>query len=106
MTASMPKLPTLPTLPRSIAGPRTRRRAGVIRIAKWGNCMAVRLPKEKARENGLSLGDEVVVESFGDGVLIRPSRRSPTLRELVAKITPANRHGAVNIGPAVGREIA
>ena len=62
------------------------RRAGVMRIATWGNCMAVRIPREKARENGLALGDEVIVQGMGDGVLIRPARRGPSLRELVAGI--------------------
>jgi antitoxin MazE len=83
----------------------TSKRGLSIRVAKWGNCMAVRIPREKALETGLKLGTEVSVEKVKDGVLIRPVRRPVTLKELVAKITPQNRHGEIDLGKPVGKEI-
>jgi antitoxin MazE len=40
-----------------------------MKIAKWGNSMAVRIPKDVADELGLSLGDEVELEAGRVGVL-------------------------------------
>ena len=91
--------------PAAGTGRRFLSRKGALKVAKWGNCMAVRIPKEKARETGLELGAEVSVEKVKDGVLIRPLRRRPTLRDLVSRITPQNRHGEVDVGPPVGKEI-
>ena len=33
-----------------------------------------------------------------------PDERAPQLRNLVAKITPSNRHGELQTGPELGRE--
>jgi antitoxin component of MazEF toxin-antitoxin module len=85
------------------ARPRSRR-AGM-KIAMWGNCLAVRIPRFQAEQTGLSVGTEVVVERVAEGVLIRPAHRRPTLKELVGKITSRNRHGEVDSGGPVGREI-
>ena len=40
-----------------------------MKIAKWGNSMAIRIPKDVAEELGLSLGDEVELEAGRVGVL-------------------------------------
>jgi len=47
------------------------------------------------------------VEIFArDGqIVIRPiNKRSPSLRQLLSKVTPANLHRELDIGPAVGKE--
>jgi antitoxin component of MazEF toxin-antitoxin module len=36
---------------------------------------------------------------------LRSAERIPTLEELVAQITAENRHGEIDWGPAVGKEI-
>lgn len=82
----------------------TPRKPG-IRIAMWGNCMAVRIPKAQAHETGLTVGSEVVLEKTAQGVLIKPARRRPTLKELVARISAENLHGEIDTGAPVGREI-
>jgi antitoxin MazE len=40
-----------------------------MKIAKWGNSMAIRIPKDVADALGLSLGDEVELEPGRVGVL-------------------------------------
>lgn len=75
-------------------------------ISKWGNSRALRIPKQLALEAGLDFGSkvEIVLE---DGQLRIVSVKEPryTLEELVAQITPENRHGEVDWGPPVGKEV-
>ena len=78
--------------------------ASVTRIAKWGNSLGLRLPKSVAREAQLDEGDTVDVSVKNGAIVIRPSRPTYSLEELVAKITPRNRHDESDWGPSVGRE--
>ena len=78
--------------------------ASVTQIAKWGNSLGLRLPKSVAREAQLDEGDTVDVSVKNGAIVIRPSRPTYSLEELVAKITPRNRHDESDWGPSVGRE--
>lgn len=40
-----------------------------MKIAKWGNSLAIRIPKDVADKLGLSFGDEVELEAGRVGVL-------------------------------------
>ena len=40
-----------------------------MKIAKWGNSLAVRIPKDVAEELGLAEGDDVEIEAGRAGVL-------------------------------------
>ena len=66
-------------------------------VARWGNSLAIRLPKTIAEQAGLREGEslEVKVSEAGDVVLSR-TRRRYTLDELVSKITPENRQKLIN----------
>jgi len=76
------------------------------RMQKWGNSLAIRIPKLFATELGLSENTPVELELIDGQVVIRPSpRRVFTLEELLAGITPENLHGEWDTGPAVGGEI-
>jgi antitoxin MazE len=78
--------------------------ASVTQIAKWGNSLGLRLPKSVAREAQLDEGDTVDVSVKNGAIVIRPSRPTYSIEELVAKITPRNRHDESDWGPSVGRE--
>lgn len=41
-----------------------------MKVAKWGNSLAVRLPKEVAENLGVSEGDQVEFRRDGDGRII------------------------------------
>jgi len=73
-------------------------------LAKWGNSLGLRLPKAIALEAGLEGGDPVDVSFKGGAIVIRPSRRRYTLEQLVAKITPRNRHDESDWGAPAGGE--
>ena len=74
-------------------------------LAKWGNSLAVRIPKAVAEQARLQEGDPIVIEAVDGHVELHPAERIPTLEELVAKITPKNRHKEIDWGPDVGKEI-
>ena len=74
------------------------------RIAKWGNSLGVRIPKALAEEIGLDEGTNVEVTVSGRNLVLAPARSQYSLNELVARITPKNRHGETDWGPSVGNE--
>ena len=76
------------------------------RIQKWGNSLALRIPKSFAREIGLDR-DAPVNVSLEDGKLIvTPIAEPPlTLERLLEQITEDNIHREVDTGPAVGEEV-
>jgi antitoxin MazE len=73
-------------------------------IVKWGNSLAVRIPKPLAEEAGVREGDPIVIEAADGLIRLRPKRRTPTLRELVSQITPENRYDETQSGSARGKE--
>ncbi|MBE7499346.1 MAG: AbrB/MazE/SpoVT family DNA-binding domain-containing protein [Verrucomicrobiales bacterium] len=76
------------------------------RIQKWGNSLALRLPKVLADEVRLTEGTQVELLRTAEGLLLK-ARGRPRYRlaDLVAGITPGNRHSETQWGPARGREI-
>lgn len=74
------------------------------RVQKWGNSLALRIPKPFANEIGLT-DDSPVELSVKDGTLvIAPVNRLASLRDLLALVTPDNLHREADTGPAVGGE--
>jgi antitoxin MazE len=75
-------------------------------LARWGNSLAVRIPKAMAEDAQLREGEPVTVTVDSEGgLVIRPARRKYQLRQLVARITPRNRHGETDWGKPQGREL-
>lgn len=74
-------------------------------VVKWGNSLAVRIPKVVAKEAGVSEGDPLEIEVEEGRIQLRRSRRrTPTLKELVAQITTANRYAEVETHVERGKE--
>jgi antitoxin MazE len=74
-------------------------------ISKWGNSLAVRIPLAIARQASLGEGDCVKMALDREGaIILRPSRRKYELSDLVARITPKNRHQATDWGQPQGEE--
>ena len=72
------------------------------RIQKWGNSLAVRIPRAFAEEANLH-EDTLVDLSVRQGkVIVEPEL---SLEALVNGITVENRHGETESGAAVGKEV-
>ena len=74
-------------------------------ITKWGNSLAIRIPRALAKDAGLVEGDrlELKINKLGQ-IVLRPARPHYKLSELLAKVTPENRHAETDWGPPVGKE--
>lgn len=73
---------------------------------KWGNSLAIRVPKSVAMQVGLKAHDEVEVEVQDGNVVLKPHvRRVYRLEDLVKRITPKNVHHEIDSGPPIGREV-
>jgi antitoxin MazE len=75
------------------------------RISKWGNSLAVRLPKPFAEELGLGEGAEVDISVRGGQLILSAASREYVLEELVEGITGENRHMESDWGRPKGREV-
>ena len=74
------------------------------RAQKWGNSLAVRIPKAIAAEAGVAEKDDLEMQVVGDVIQIRRCRPEPSLEELLAGVTPDNQHGEADFGTPQGRE--
>lgn len=62
------------------------------------------MPKAVALEARIGEGDTVVVSVEDGTIIVRPSRKSYSLHELVDEITVHNRHGETDWGKPTGYE--
>jgi antitoxin MazE len=73
-------------------------------ISRWGNSLALRIPKSAIDAAGLREGD--VVDVREDGGVLRIARSSRIdIDEMIESIDPTTIHAEVNWGPPVGREM-
>jgi antitoxin MazE len=76
------------------------------RVQRWGNSLAVRIPKRLADEAGIGAGTAVDVSLDGGAIIARPVVPTRvTLDELLRRLDPAARPPAVAWGAPVGREV-
>ena len=74
------------------------------RVQKWGNSLAVRIPKPFAEGAGLKLATEIEVSLVKGTLRFAAVRPRWELASLVSKVTARNRHAEVDLGQPVGRE--
>ncbi|MFV2070742.1 MAG: AbrB/MazE/SpoVT family DNA-binding domain-containing protein [Pirellulales bacterium] len=76
------------------------------RVQKWGNSLALRIPKSFAKEVGLCENLAVDLSVKEGKLVIQPHSEEPlSLDDLLAGITDENLHGEWDTGPPVGKEI-
>ncbi|MBZ0315927.1 MAG: AbrB/MazE/SpoVT family DNA-binding domain-containing protein [Anaerolineae bacterium] len=73
------------------------------RVNRWGNSLALRIPKAYADELGIEDNAEVEI-SVVDGRLVVQTEHHYTLEELLAQITPENLHPETDWGDPIGKE--
>lgn len=76
------------------------------RVQKWGNSLALRIPKSFANETGLERETSVDVSIVEGKLIITPiTRPKLTLKQLLAKVNKDNLHREVDTGTARGNEM-
>jgi antitoxin MazE len=77
-----------------------------VRVQKWGNSLAVRIPKPLAEDAQVKEGTVLNLAVSGGKVVAAPVRkRKLSLRQLLAKVSRKNLHAEADSGPPVGREV-
>jgi antitoxin MazE len=77
-----------------------------LRVQRWGNSLAVRIPKSFAADTRIQQDTEVELSIDKGRLIISPvTPRGITLDELLEGVTPENLHGEFEMGPAVGAEV-
>ena len=75
------------------------------RIQKWGNSLALRIPRSFAIEVGLQRETSVELSLAEGKLVIKPvAKPKPTLKQLLAKVTKENLHHEIDTGPRIGNE--
>lgn len=74
-------------------------------IAKWGNSLALRLPRHIVQGAGLTEGAPVEVSVQDGALLVTPVRKKYKLAELLALMQEEHRHGEVDWGEPRGQEV-
>lgn len=77
----------------------------LVRISKWGNSLALRIPAPFAEETGIGSGSEVDLALDDGRLVITPRRvRSYALDELLEAVTEDNLHREIDTGAPHGGE--
>jgi len=75
-------------------------------IKKWGNSLALRIPKLFALNANLKLNKLVNLSIDKDSIIITPiSEKEYSLKKLLEGVSENNLHGEFDTGAPVGKEI-
>ena len=76
------------------------------KIQKWGNSLALRIPKGYAQDANLENNSEVDIYLEDNQIVINPVvRKNKSLEDLLAGINENNIHSEIESGSAAGKEI-
>ena len=75
-------------------------------VQKWGNSLALRIPRSVARDSHLHQGSVVDIALIAGKIVVKPRRRQHcTLAQLLRGVTKRNRHAELDWGERVGQEV-
>ena len=78
-----------------------------VKVQKWGNSLAVRIPKSFAVQTEIEQDSVVDLSVLEGNIIVKPEKRKPkyTLEELLEGVTEENLHGEIDFGKPVGKEM-
>jgi antitoxin MazE len=72
-------------------------------LRKWGNSLAIRIPKDIARTLSIEY-NSLLTLAIVDGVLVVKPQNKTRLESLVSQINSENLHNEISTGGSVGNE--
>lgn len=75
------------------------------RIQKWGNSLAVRLPKSIAEQKSLREGSGISVILKNNQIVLEPEAEEFSLTSMLKEINPDNIHSETEWSEAQGNEV-
>ncbi|MBD3370025.1 AbrB/MazE/SpoVT family DNA-binding domain-containing protein [Candidatus Fermentibacteria bacterium] len=73
-------------------------------VKKWGNSLALRIPKAISEDLNIEYNTEVEVMVKDGCLILRPRKANYSLEAMLAKITAENIHEEIDTGDRQGRE--
>ena len=75
------------------------------KVQKWGNSLALRIPKSFVTETRLEPDTEVDLSLVNGALVITPTKTDYSLERLLGGVTEENLHAEVDTGVPVGNEV-
>jgi len=75
------------------------------KVSKWGNSLALRLPKAIVDGHNISEGADMELVEREDGLLLTPVPQGHDLESLLAQINEENLHSEISTGRSLGKEV-
>jgi len=74
-------------------------------IQKWGNSLAIRIPKNITKDSRVSEGSNIEIMVENGKIVLSPIEKGYSLNELLKNITIDNIHSEISTGDQTGGEI-
>jgi len=74
-----------------------------VALKKWGNSLALRIPKDIAKTLSIEYNSMMELEIVDEALMLKP-KKSTLLEDLVSQINSQNLHSEVSTGKSVGNE--
>jgi len=74
-------------------------------IQKWGNSLAIRIPKNISKDSRVSEGSDINITVENGKIILSPSPKVYSLKSLLKNISNENIHSEISTGDQMGREI-
>jgi antitoxin MazE len=75
-----------------------------VKVQKWGNSLAIRIPKIYAKEINVNLGALLTINREDNKLILEPKKKEEKLKALLSKVTAENIHEEIETGIGVGNE--
>ena len=77
-----------------------------VQIQKWGNSLAIRIPKSFAKQIKVDQGSFVDLSTVEGKLIAKPlDKKEYSLEQLLAGVTEQNLHTEIDTGSAIGKEV-
>lgn len=76
-----------------------------VQVQKWGNSLALRIPKSFAVETSIENGSTVEITLEKGAIVMKPAKEEINLEDLISGITSENIHVEVDFGRPEGKEL-
>jgi len=77
----------------------------ISKIKKWGNSLAVRIPKPLAEEVSLTEDSSIKITVKDGTIIIEPAAAEYELKDLLSKVKESNIHEEYKYGKSEGKEL-
>jgi antitoxin MazE len=74
-------------------------------VQKWGNSLAIRIPKNITKDTRVSEGSNINIMVENGNIILSLSTKEYSLKELLKNVTNENIHSEVSTGDHIGGEI-